>query len=79
MVLGQGLRTSLSRVLAAVERYAGGDREARVGRLERDDEFAALGQAFDRMADTLADTTEELEEINASLNLAVKGVAMRRG
>ena len=32
-----------------------------------------LGGAFDQMAETLAETTDELEEINASLELAVKG------
>lgn len=73
LLLGHQLRQPLSRVLRAVERYAQGDRGARVGRLERDDEFAALGESFDQMAETLAETTEELEEINASLKLAVKG------
>jgi nitrogen fixation/metabolism regulation signal transduction histidine kinase len=73
LLLGRQLRESLSSVLRAVERYTAGDRRARVGRLSRDDEFAMLGESFDRMAETLAETTEELEEINASLKLAVKG------
>lgn len=73
LLLGRQLRESLSSVLRAVESYAAGDRRARVGRLNRDDEFAMLGESFDRMAETLAETTEELEEINASLKLAVKG------
>jgi HAMP domain-containing protein len=72
LVLGRQLRGSLNATVSAVEAYAGGDRSARVGRLPRDDEFALLGQAFDRMAETLAETTEELEEMNASLELAVK-------
>jgi hypothetical protein len=75
LLLGRQLRESLSSVLHAVERYAQGDRRARVGRLKRDDEFAVLGGSFDHMAETLAETTEELEEINASLKLAVKGDA----
>lgn len=71
--LGRHLRQSLSTVVAAVEAYARGDRSARVGTLSHRDEFAVLGGAFDQMAQTLAETTEELEEINASLELAVKG------
>jgi len=73
LLLGRHLRESLSSVLSAVERYAAGDRQARVGPLSRDDEFAVLGTSFDHMAETLAETTDELEEINASLKLAVKG------
>jgi len=73
VTLGQRLRGSLSAVVTAVEAYAAGDREARVGRLAHPDEFAVLGGAFDEMAQTLAETTDELEEINASLELAVKG------
>jgi hypothetical protein len=71
--LGRRLRQSLAAVLAAVEAYARGDRDARVGRLPHRDEFAVLGEAFDRMSETLAEATAELEEINASLELAVKG------
>jgi len=71
--LGRRLRRSLASVLAAVEAYAAGDRSARVGSLSHSDEFAVLGGAFDLMAETLAETTDELEEINASLELAVKG------
>jgi hypothetical protein len=71
--LGGHLRRSLRAVLDAVEAYAEGDRSARVGPLSLQDEFAVLGGAFDRMAETLAETTEELEEVNASLKLAVKG------
>jgi len=71
--LGRHLRRSLSTVVGAVEAYAGGDRNARVGALSHRDEFAVLGSAFDQMAQTLAETTDELEEINASLELAVKG------
>lgn len=71
--LSRQLRQSLAALLGAVEAYARGDRSARVGALPRRDEFARLGEAFDRMAETLAETTDELEEINASLELAVKG------
>jgi methyl-accepting chemotaxis protein len=71
--LGRRLRRSLAAVLAAVEAYARGDRNARVGLLPHRDEFAVLGEAFDRMSETLAEATAELEEINASLELAVKG------
>jgi hypothetical protein len=71
--LGRQLQTSLAALLHAVEAYARGDRSARVGSLPRRDEFAVLGESFDRMAETLAETTEELEEINASLELAVRG------
>jgi methyl-accepting chemotaxis protein len=71
--LGRHLRRSLASLLGAVEGYAGGDRAARVGALPRHDEFAVVAEAFDRMAETLAETTDELEEINASLELAVKG------
>jgi methyl-accepting chemotaxis protein len=73
VTLGRRLRGSLSAVVTAVEAYAAGDRNARVGRLSHPDEFAVLGGAFDQMAQTLAETTDELEEINASLELAVKG------
>jgi len=73
VTLGRHLRRSLSTVVAAVEAYAAGDRNARVGTLSHRDEFAVLGGAFDQMAQTLAETTDELEEINASLELAVKG------
>ncbi len=71
--LGGQVRDALSALLQAVEAYARGDRRARVGRLLREDEFARLGTAFDRMAETLTETTDELEEINASLELAIKG------
>jgi hypothetical protein len=71
--LGGRLRRSLAALVGAVERYASGDRGARVGPLPHGDEFAAVGEAFDRMAEIVAETTEELEEINASLELAVKG------
>ncbi|MDJ0849871.1 MAG: HAMP domain-containing protein [Myxococcota bacterium] len=71
--LARHLRGSLQELLRAVEDYAGGNRAARVGPLPRRDEFAAVAEAFDRMAETLAETTDELEEINASLELAVKG------
>jgi HAMP domain-containing protein len=72
LVLGRQLQNSLRSVASAVEAYAAGDRSARVGSLPRRDEFALLGEAFDRMAETVAETSEELEEINASLELAVK-------
>lgn len=71
--LGRHLRVSLAALLRAVEDYAGGNRAARVGALPRHDEFAVVAEAFDRMAETLAETSDELEEINASLELAVKG------
>lgn len=71
--LGRQIQGSLKAVLRAVEAYAGGDRRARVGKLPRQDEFGVLAESFDRMAETLAETTDELEEINASLELAVKG------
>lgn len=71
--LGRHLRSSLASLLRAVEDYAGGNRAARVGTLPRPDEFAVVAEAFDRMAETLGETTDELEEINASLELAVKG------
>ena len=71
--LGSQVRNSLAALLQAVEAYAGGDRSARVGTLTRRDEFAVLGESFDHMAETLAETTDELEEINASLELAIKG------
>lgn len=71
--LGRRLRQSLAAVLGAVEAYARGDRSARVGRLPYRDEFAVLGDSFDRMSETLAEATAELEEINASLELAVRG------
>ena len=71
--LGGRLRRSLAALLGAVERYARGDRGARVGSLPHADEFSVVGNAFDRMAEIVAETTEELEEINASLELAVKG------
>lgn len=70
--LGRHLRRSLGALLRAVEDYAGGNRAARVGTLRRNDEFAVVAEAFDRMAETLGETTDELEEINASLELAVK-------
>ncbi len=73
VTLGRHLRGSLAELSRAVEAYAGGDRTARVGPLPRRDEFAAVAEAFDRMAETLAETTDELEEINASLELAVRG------
>jgi hypothetical protein len=71
--LGRHLRGSLAALLGAVEDYAAGNRAARVGELPRQDEFAVVAEAFDRMAETLAETSDELEEINASLELAVKG------
>jgi hypothetical protein len=71
--LGSQVRDSLAALLQAVEAYARGDRSARVGTLARRDEFAVLGESFDHMAETLAETTDELEEINASLELAIKG------
>lgn len=71
--LGAQVRDSLARLLEAVEAYARGERSARVGTPVRRDEFAVLGESFDRMAETLAETTDELEEINASLELAIKG------
>lgn len=71
--LSRQLRQSLAALLGAVEAYARGDRSARVGTLPRRDEFARLGEAFDHMAETLAETADELEEMNASLELAVKG------
>ena len=66
------IRGSLGALLRAVDAYAGGKRAARVGVLPRRDEFAVVGESFDRMAETLAETALELEEINASLELAVK-------
>jgi hypothetical protein len=71
--LGSQVRNSLATLLRAVDAYARGERSARVGTLARRDEFAVLGESFDRLAETLAETTEELEEINASLELAIKG------
>jgi hypothetical protein len=71
--LGSQVRDSLATLLEAVEAYAGGERSARVGTLARRDEFAVLGESFDHMAETLAETTDELEEVNASLELAIKG------
>lgn len=71
--LSHHLRRSMSALLRAVDAYARGDRGARVGALPRQDEFAVLGTSFDHLAETLAEATEELEEINASLELAVKG------
>lgn len=73
VALGRHLRDSLAALLRAVEDYAAGNRAARVGSLPRRDEFAVVAEAFDRMAETLGETTDELEEINASLELAVKG------
>ncbi|MGI9591863.1 MAG: HAMP domain-containing protein [Myxococcota bacterium] len=73
VALGRHLRDSLAALLRAVEDYAAGNRSARVGSLPRRDEFAVVAEAFDRMAETLGETTDELEEINASLELAVKG------
>lgn len=75
LVLGRQLRRSLSALLSAVQAYTAGDREARVGRLPRQDEFALVGAAFDALAEKLTDATAELEEMNASLELAVKGDA----
>jgi len=66
------IRGSLGALLRAVDAYASGKREARVGALSRRDEFAVVGESFDRMAQTLAENALELEEINASLELAVK-------
>ncbi len=71
--LGSQVRDSLAALLQAVQAYARGERSARVGTLARRDEFAVLGESFDHMAETLAETTDELEEINASLELAIKG------
>ena len=73
VALGRHLRDSLAALLRAVQDYAAGNRAARVGSLPRRDEFAVVAEAFDRMAETLGETTDELEEINASLELAVKG------
>lgn len=71
--LGGQVRGSLAAILGAVHAYSRGERSARVGDLPRRDEFAVLGESFDHLAETLAETTDELEEINASLELAIKG------
>ena len=73
VTLSAQVRGSLATILRAVEAYSRGERSARVGALPRRDEFSVLGESFDHLAETLAETAAELEEVNASLELAIKG------
>jgi signal transduction histidine kinase/CheY-like chemotaxis protein len=62
----------IRKLLGAVKRYAGGDREARAALVRGAPELRALGAEFDRMAGALKAREDNLQALNATLERRVE-------
>ncbi|GJL53374.1 MAG: hypothetical protein NPIRA02_05060 [Nitrospirales bacterium] len=61
----------VERLIATVNRFTAGDTAARAG-LEGQDELARVGEAFDSMAQTIANNQQELQGLNTQLERRVE-------
>jgi signal transduction histidine kinase len=66
--LARGVFDPLFRMNYTMSRVESGDKDARVGGLGRQDEFAELADHFDRLLDKLASRQAELEQLNCALD-----------
>jgi signal transduction histidine kinase len=68
----------IRKLLGAVTRYAGGDREARAALAHGAPELRTLGAEFDRMAEALKAREENLQALNATLERRVESEVDQR-